>query len=86
MAGYPVNAATIEGHWIDRIGSVEVGGMQFDGASDIVDTIRETGAQCDSLTRLQTQPGSLLATCGPDGQRFRLLPDADGEPLVAPIN
>jgi len=79
------SGATIQGQWIDQMGSIEVGGMQFNGADDIVSTITGAGEQCESLTRLETLPSSLLATCDPDEQRYRLLPDADGEPLVAPL-
>ena len=79
------SAATIEGHWLDMMGSVEVGGMRFGNADDIADAIRAADQPCDVLIRLETLPSSLLATCDPEGRRYRLLPDAEGRPLVAPL-
>ncbi|MEO1225249.1 MAG: hypothetical protein AAFX92_13570 [Pseudomonadota bacterium] len=80
-----VEAAVIEGRWLDMMGSVEVGGMRFGDADDIAQTIRGGDHPCDELVRLETQAGSLVATCTPDDRRYRLLPDADGQPLVAPM-
>ncbi|MEM7444034.1 MAG: hypothetical protein AAF414_11965 [Pseudomonadota bacterium] len=79
------NSATIEGQWLDMMGSVEVGGMSFGDAEDIAETIEGAGHPCDRLIRLETMPSSLLATCEPDSALYRLLPDTDGEPLVAPL-
>ncbi len=84
--GGTASTATLEGIWLDQMGSVEVGGMRFNGADSIADTIRAAGAQCDGLVRLETQPGSLLVTCDPEDRQYRLLPDAEGNPLVAPLN
>ena len=79
-------AATIEGRWLDMMGSVEVGGMHFDDADDIAAAIRRAGMPCGALIRLETLPSSLLATCDAEGRRYRLLPDAEGRPLVAPLD
>lgn len=86
VATNAANAAEIEGRWLDMMGSVEVGGMQFDDANDIADAIRRAGLACDGLIRLETLPSSLLATCDTDERRYRLLPDAEGRPLVAPLD
>ena len=85
LAAAPAEAAVIEGQWLDMMGSVEVGGMRFGDADDIAEAIRDADHSCEELVRLETQTGSLIATCTPDDQRYRLLPDADGHPLVAPL-
>jgi len=85
LAAATAEASVIEGQWLDMMGSVEVGGMRFGDADDIAQTIRSAGHLCDDLVRLETLTGSLVATCAPDDRRYRLLPDADGQPLVAPM-
>jgi hypothetical protein len=84
LASTAVPAQSVEGGSVRVEGNLIIGGMSFPGGSaDLRERILEAGYACETISGFTVLPEGLIVACDEEAA-YRILPDAAGEPIIAP--
>lgn len=83
--GVRIEGGSVSGGSVTVTGGLTIGGMTFaDGTDGLRRAIEEAGHPCNTIRGFTALAEGVVVYCGPDRTPYRVLPDAEGNPLVAP--
>jgi len=83
--GVRIEGGSVTGGSVQVTGGLTIGGMTFaEGTDGLRRTIEDAGYPCNTIRGFTALAEGVVVYCGPDRTPYRVLPDAEGNPLVAP--